>query len=633
MRERLNIGILCNELTRNFQNPLYTATKFWGKKLGVNLYFFEGRQLFGRKYSDLQYNATFLLANQEFIDGYIFHPIFTHISHEQIVRWCKSYSAKPKVSINKRITDITSCVMVDNYRGMKLMLEHLVLEHNYTRIAFVYGAENDDESRDRFRAYKDYMTHLGIWNPDSTFIGGFESDSGIEAIKRIIASGIDFEAIVFSNDESAIAALDYIHNVVPEYKYRYAITGFDDSPHAQFTIPPLTTVAQPFNDLARTSLEIIIKMINDDQPRPLERLLPTKLALRKSCGCDNNENFDTYSLKLFTSPFSIHENIESFSRDEFFNKLTLALDSLPITHCIIVLYEQSFIFEENARTPETSSLHYAYIDNQRQEIELPIEFKTSKLLPKEFTSNERMPISVVQPLFYRDDHFGYVIFDGDHSKETDMDELRTTISTTLHTVILFEGLNRALGDKNRAVEKASLLNDQLYSANQKLKEVSRSDELTLTLNRRGFYDAVKERVKDNRLIMPITLFYADMDDLKRINDEYGHSTGDEAIALCAEILRQSFRQEDIIGRMGGDEFVIFTNGCSQVDIDLLIKRIQIQADHMNIQNALSYRLSISLGYQTITEKSMEQVEKGIQQADTKLYRAKREKKINSNLSH
>ncbi len=631
VRERLNIGILCNELTRNFQNPLYTATKHWGKKLGVNLFFFEGRQLLGRKYSDIQYNATFLLASEEVIDGYILHPIFTHISHEQIVRWCKNYSKKPKVSINKRITDLASCVMVDNYRGMRMMLEHLAIVHGYRRIAFVYGAENDDESRDRYRAYKDYMTQLELWNSEWVFKGGFESDSGIEAIKYIISTGIDFEAVAFSNDETAIAAQDYLHNVIPDYKYKFAITGFDDSPHSQFTIPSLTTVSQPFNDMARTSLELIIRMINGDQNRPTERLLPTKLALRKSCGCDNTEIFDTYSLKLFTSPFSIHENIESFSRDEFFNKLTIALDSLPVSHCFIALYDQSFVFEENASAPEASTLHYAYINNSRKEFDEPIQFKTSKLLPDSFLKYKNMPISVVQPLFYRDDHFGYVIFDGDHTKETDMDELRSTISTTLHTVILFEGLNQALGDKNRAVEKVSLLNEKLSSANKKLKEVSRSDELTQTYNRRGFYDAITERVSDNRLLMPITLFYADMDDLKIINDEFGHGAGDEAIALSAEILRQSFRHEDIIGRMGGDEFVVFTNGFTENDIEQLINRIEVKTNQVNVEKSLQYRLSISLGYQTVNDKSMDQVERAIQQADRMLYRVKREKKHNANI--
>ena len=626
MARKLNIGILCNELTRNFQNPLYKATKFWGKKLGVNLFFFEGRQLFGRKYSDIQHNVTYQLASEDLIDGYIFHPIFTHISHEQIVRWCKNYSNKPKVSINKRIADLTSCVMIDNYRGMKGLLDHLATTHQYNKIAFVYGAAHNDESRDRYRAYKDFMTSRNAMNEKHVFNGGFESDSGISAIQNIIASGIDFDAVVFSNDESAIAALDYLNTVDPKLKTKFAITGFDDSPHAQLTTPALTSVSQPFGDLARTSLELIIDMIEGKHKSTVERLLPTKLALRQSCGCQNRDILDTSSLKLFTTPYIVNENIESFNREEFFDKLTQALAPSSISSCYVALYERPFTFEATPLAADNSLLHYVYQDNIRIEIPSPINFKTKRLLPEEYLQSDEHINLVIQPLFYRDDHFGYVVFDGANAKEVDMDDIRSTISSNLHTIILFEDLNKALKDKNDALREVSLLNAQLSTMNVKLEKASRTDELTQVFNRRGFYSAIERKLKKNQLAMPITLFYADMDDLKKINDKMGHAAGDQAIALTASILSNCFRDEDIIGRMGGDEFVVFTAGCSENDIQRIMSRIETKMAEHESDEPSNFKLSLSMGYQTIHERSVEHVEKAIQAADEELYTIKRSKK-------
>ena len=627
MNGTYSIGVLCNELTRNFQSPLYKATKYWGQKLGVNLYFYEGKQLFGRKYSDLQHNITFQLAKNADHDGYIFHPIFMHIPHQQIINWCKAFDNKPKVSINKRILDYASCVKVDNYRGMKSLLDHLYREHQYLNIAFVYGVENNDESRDRYRAYCDFMNNKQRWNEENVFHGGFESDSGINAIKTIIDSGKPYDAIVFSNDESALAAIDYINNSAPEYKGRFAITGFDDSPHGQFSKPALTSVSQPFDDLARTSLETIIKMIENDGRVMQDRLLPTKLAIRESCGCKNKEIFDTSSLRLYTSPYSVNENIESFGREEFYDKLTKALDPTSITHCDIVLYDKPVTFEAEPTFPAQSKLHFAYHNNQRVDLTKAIHFQTETLLPEGFAAKTENTNAVVQSLFYCDDHFGYVIFDGTHAKEIDMEEVRAAISSNLHTIILFEGLAQALNEKNQALDKVQLLNKQLSTANNKLEIASRTDTLTGTFNRRGFYQAIEECLSDNRLNMPITLFYCDLDDLKFINDDLGHKCGDIAIVKAAEILKDSFRREDIIGRMGGDEFVVFTSGCSESDIELITQRIGTRSEEFSRNNDEGIHFSLSMGHKSINSNAMAQIEKGIQLADEALCRKKRSKKI------
>ena len=90
-----------------------------------------------------------------------------------------------------------------------------------------------------------------------------------------------------------------------------------------------------------------------------------------------------------------------------------------------------------------------------------------------------------------------------------------------------------------------------------LEIMSTTDELTGLLNRRGFFTLAKQQVKlANRNGKKLLLFYMDLDGLKKINDTIGHSEGDLALVEAATVLKEIFRESDIIGRLGGDEFAV-----------------------------------------------------------------------------
>jgi len=92
---------------------------------------------------------------------------------------------------------------------------------------------------------------------------------------------------------------------------------------------------------------------------------------------------------------------------------------------------------------------------------------------------------------------------------------------------------------------------------ERLRSMSVTDELTDLYNRRGFFALAEQELKlANRLRKSVFLFYLDIDNLKDINDTYGHLEGDMMILETANILRRTFRQSDTISRIGGDEFVI-----------------------------------------------------------------------------
>ncbi len=124
----------------------------------------------------------------------------------------------------------------------------------------------------------------------------------------------------------------------------------------------------------------------------------------------------------------------------------------------------------------------------------------------------------------------------------------------------------------------------------------------------------------------LTISYLDINDLKVVNDIYGHSAGDALIMSACNILRENLRESDILCRMGGDEFLMILPGCSLEQADLVIKRVVDSIEDANRESSLPYKLSISIGmadYSTDVDMAVEQL---INQADANMYHNKRHEK-------
>jgi diguanylate cyclase (GGDEF)-like protein len=120
--------------------------------------------------------------------------------------------------------------------------------------------------------------------------------------------------------------------------------------------------------------------------------------------------------------------------------------------------------------------------------------------------------------------------------------------------------------------------------------------------------------------------FMDMDGLKHINDTYGHNEGDIAISAFAKILKEAVREEDIIGRMGGDEFVVFSSVKSSENSKQLEERIRIKLDEYNGSKLHPYSVAGSIGSVILDEATKECFEAAMLSADSVLYEEKIAKK-------
>jgi len=155
---------------------------------------------------------------------------------------------------------------------------------------------------------------------------------------------------------------------------------------------------------------------------------------------------------------------------------------------------------------------------------------------------------------------------------------------------------------------------------RKIQQLSFHDQLTGLYNRRYFEDTIK-RLNNSRKL-PIGVITADINNLKEINDLYGHSIGDQYIKKVAKIINDSVRCEDIVARVGGDEFTIILPETSEKEIKEIEKRIQKKFNNTNIKGNL---LKVSTGC-AIKKQREDRLKKTVKKSDDNMYKMKQKSK-------
>jgi diguanylate cyclase (GGDEF)-like protein len=136
---------------------------------------------------------------------------------------------------------------------------------------------------------------------------------------------------------------------------------------------------------------------------------------------------------------------------------------------------------------------------------------------------------------------------------------------------------------------------QRAAMEQRLRELSMTDELTGVYNRRGLLTMAEHQLKvARRQNRGMLVLAADLDDLKAVNDRYGHPEGDQLLVAAALLLKNTFRDSDIVSRIGGDEFVVLQLANSD-DAPGLTDRLQRQIQAYNQETRRELPLSVSVG--------------------------------------
>lgn len=167
---------------------------------------------------------------------------------------------------------------------------------------------------------------------------------------------------------------------------------------------------------------------------------------------------------------------------------------------------------------------------------------------------------------------------------------------------------------------AAIRNAQLHAEVQKM---AITDPLTGLYNRRGFYTmGDREFERTLRFNTPLSIILLDIDLFKQINDTYGHAVGDKVLQLVAEQTQRSVRKVDIVGRYGGDEFILILPGTDHFGATAVAERLRknISTISLDIENT-PITISVSMGIVDLSPK-IDKLEDLIKRADEALYVAK-----------
>jgi diguanylate cyclase (GGDEF)-like protein/PAS domain S-box-containing protein len=169
------------------------------------------------------------------------------------------------------------------------------------------------------------------------------------------------------------------------------------------------------------------------------------------------------------------------------------------------------------------------------------------------------------------------------------------------------------------------------ASEERLRDLSLTDELTSLRNRRGFLLLAEQemklvrdrRRKDNDVHLWVV--FADLDGLKQINDQFGHNVGSQAIVQTARVLTKIFRDADVIARLGGDEFAILALNNEPDAGDKMTSRVEAAMRRFNAEVQPPYCLSLSVGSVKV-DSGVASIEELLEEADRRMYERKRTKK-------
>jgi diguanylate cyclase (GGDEF)-like protein len=160
-----------------------------------------------------------------------------------------------------------------------------------------------------------------------------------------------------------------------------------------------------------------------------------------------------------------------------------------------------------------------------------------------------------------------------------------------------------------------------------IHDLSLRDELTGLYNRRGFYLLAEHALRmAHRAGLPFSVLYIDVDNLKHINDSFGHTAGSEFLAETAEILKDTLRETDVLGRIGGDEFAV-AGQFDRESIALVAERLEESSESRNAWPGRRLPLSFSVGCITSEANLHESLDELLAKADQAMYREKRRRKV------
>ena len=525
----------------------------------------------------------------------------------------------PVISIGMEFEGAAS-LCVDNEDGMRELVTHLIEEHGVKRFAYMGGTEDHVDSIERLRIIRDVLKERGLELPDERVVyGKWANRRAVEALHELLEKDKELpEAILCANDVMALAVVTELDKLRIDVPGKVIVTGFDNIENASIFYPAITTVEQDYAYVAKKACELIYEKTNVKETV----MVPTHAVIAESCGCSpaecikRRQKYCRHSFQRNTDNNLLEQNERNMR-----SCMSDVSDHREMRERLRAHYLENHQFEGSAFY---LVFNEDYLDNVRAdeielcadklsgELEVLVALRDGKLLDIDhMDARDLIPdyrkvdgerhVFYILPLHYYQYNYGYAVF--------------TDKPYVLNDSMMFPYLEKL----QQSV--------RLLRTNLKLQQLYDKDALTGVYNRMGYENKALPLYQASVANKsPMTVMFIDINNMKFINDKFGHDEGDNAIKLVADSIKDRLEETWMSVRYGGDEFLAIVPEC-EAD-----KAIQVKSDiEHNLQDKcdqarLPYTLTASIGYVTTDPvgRAGASLEEYVKEADDLMYKIKKE---------
>ena len=597
------------------------------RKRNADLYIFTCYKSFE---SDGSPNMTgfsiFDLMNPHDYDGIVFMPnLFNdrEMAEKERLRILKS--GIPAITINEKM-DGLSYVISDNYKIYKNLVCHLIEKHHITEFAFIGGPDDTTRKHSNFMAFREALIEHNIPIPEENIFhdGDWSFEFAYKKAQELFSRKKKLpHAVVCVNDCAAIAVIKSAVEHQIDVPNDLKVIGFDDISFASCVTPSISTV----NMRADKMGEEAIKMLLEPEGIPASRKIRAVPYYRQSCGCvreitGKQKIYSMYSpLKIDASPrFASHlRHIENvFIQNETISDLENALQkyferrhSFEGTDFAIMIKEEVIKSLVNVKYSYQNSTDYG------KKMHVLVNINEGKAVPKDpakqiIATRDLIPESMKE------------------------DKPCTFLFIPVFSIRYLQGYYVAKNSFNLLIDKVAYNWSRDFGASiekfrqtvgyklmsEQLTVLSTQDALSGLLNRTGLDIFAQDLFFKNNMTNKKTLImFVDINDMKIINDRYGHLHGDLAVKTVAEAIKDIFPKSFLAIRYGGDEFVIIgtINGNGKTDFKAKLRKdLALRTKNMS----LPYSISVSLGIKVFSPDAKAKLMDAIEEVDEIMYKEK-----------
>lgn len=569
----------------------------------------------------------FDLINYDTTDGIII--LGESIIDESVI--CKVHErAKahgiPVLNINDPGHTLDKNIILSDKIAMEFIVRHLVEDHGVRKINFIGGFPGNLQTEERLAAYKKVLAENNIPIEEKRIAYGEFWKKAYECTEDFINSGDIPEAIVCASDTMAFFCMDSLKAHGYKIPDDIIVTGFDGISDCEAYSPTVTTARLAFQESGEAAVRIFSDIWAGKQTDEVT-YIDSVLIKQQSCGCvkfDSNSNLNFYN-----------ERYGELNRFKEFNAHIIALNSIFANAS-----SSAELYAEAKRGAEYFNLKDLYIcvcpdiengeknyDDVRTgykgisekmlsmydfrgDIPAGTGFSSSGYIPEEFLDGDECVFYAFSPIYFKERFIGYLAYEPSKVKGNG-DFFATWLITIANNAGSF------------------YIKNELEAVARELEDLYIRDPLTGLYNRRGMdklQNSVIKRAGSSGGW--VTIVCADIDNLKPINDIYGHEAGDNAILQTASAIEASMPEGSVCVRTGGDEFCMILSHKNEGDIRGYISEIDEFLKKYNESSGLPYKVGCSCGYYSADPDSITSIDSMIKLADENMYSVKTRKKTN-----